>query len=59
MVAMIDASPTHRIAIITASPSCVPATFKRPARAPWRKLLAMMSVTVGPGTMTIAKHAAT
>jgi hypothetical protein len=54
---MIEASPTTRMPIISASASCVPATFRRPARVPWVRLLATIRVTVGPGTMAIRKQA--
>ena len=59
IVAISPASPTTRVAIITASPICVPATLSSPARAPWRRLLAMIKVTVGPGTMTRTMQATT
>ncbi len=43
--------------IMTARPTWVPMTFSSPARVPWRKLLAMIRVTVGPGTITITRQA--
>ena len=45
------------MAIMTATPTWVPATLSRPARVPWRMLEAMISVTVGPGTSTITRQA--
>ena len=48
-----EARPTATIAMQTARPACVPATLSSPARVPWVRLLATISVTVGPGTMTI------
>jgi hypothetical protein len=49
MAAITELRPTTRISIIRASPSCVPATFSSPARAPYLRLLATITVTVGPG----------
>ena len=43
--------------IMTARPICVPSMFSSPARVPWRRLLAMINVTVGPGTMTMTRQA--
>lgn len=47
------------MAIMMARPAWVPATLARPARAPWRMLLAMISVTVGPGTRMMTMQATT
>ncbi len=43
----------------SARPSWVPAMLMRPARVPYFKLLATISVTVGPGTITSTMQAAT
>ena len=59
MVAMIEARPTTSTPIISASASCVPATFKRPARVPCVRLLATTSATVGPGTTVTTAQAST
>ena len=59
MVAMIELRPTTSVAIMRASPIWVPATLSSPARAPWARLLAMMTVTVGPGTMAMSTQAST
>ena len=59
IVAMIDDSPTSSTPSIMARPSCVPATLSRPARVPWVRLLAMISVTVGPGMIVMRMQAAT
>jgi len=59
MVAISEVRPISTMPIIEASPSCVPATLMSPARVPWVMLLAMMSDTVGPGTIVIATQAAT
>jgi len=42
-----------------ASPACAPATLMSAARVPWRKPLAMTSVTIGPGSSASAMQAAT
>ena len=55
---MTEASPTTSTPIIKASPSWVPATLSSPARVPWLRLFATMSVTVGPG-MTVNTMQAT
>ena len=57
MLATTGASPKASTASTIASPSCVPATLRRPARIPCRRLLAMTSVTFGPGTMMISTQA--
>jgi hypothetical protein len=56
MVAMIEDRPTTSTSIISPRPSWVPATFKRPARVPWVRLLATIKVTVGPGMMVMTKQ---
>ena len=45
------------IKIIGISPTCVPSTFISPATGPFFSALATITVTVGPGTIMIAKHA--
>jgi hypothetical protein len=59
MVAITDERPTTSTIIITPSPSCVPATLSSPARVPCDRLLATISVTVGPGMMVMTKQATT
>jgi hypothetical protein len=59
MAAITELRPTIRIAIITPRPSCVPATLSSPARVPCARLLATMTVTVGPGMMAIRMQAST
>jgi hypothetical protein len=59
MAAMTELRPTTRIAIISARPSCVPATLRSPARGPWARLLAMITVTVGPGIRVMTAQART
>ena len=54
---MIDDRPTSSTPSMIARPSCVPATLSSPARVPWVRLFAMMSVTVGPGMMVIRMQA--
>ena len=53
MVAMIEDRPTISTSIIRPRPICVPATLSRPARVPCARLLATISVTVGPGMMVM------
>ncbi len=50
-------SPSATTSTIGTSPACVPATLVRPARAPSRSELAMITETVGPGTMMMTKQA--
>jgi hypothetical protein len=50
----ITCRPAASTTSMIASPAWVPATFSNPARAPLRRLLAIMTVTVGPGTMMMA-----
>jgi hypothetical protein len=45
--------------IITPRPSWVPATLSSPARVPCARLLAMITVTVGPGINVITAQAST
>ena len=59
MVAISEVRPISTMPIMAASPSWVPAMLMSPARVPWVMLFAMMSETVGPGTIVIATHAAT
>ena len=59
MAAITELSPTIRIAIISPRPSCVPATFNSPARVPCARLLATITVTVGPGMTAMRMQAST
>ena len=52
-----DPNRARSLVFMRASPTCVPSTFARPARVPWRMLLARISVTVGPGTSTTMMQA--
>ena len=47
------------MAIITAMPACVPATLSRPARVPWRMLVAMISVPSGRAPARLNRQAMT
>ena len=44
-------------AIMMARPIWVPTTLARPARVPWRMLVAMISVIVGPGSNAMNRQA--
>ncbi len=57
MAAISEARPASVRPTMTAKPAWKPATLARPARRPWRRLLATISVTDGPGaiiTTTVA-----
>ena len=55
--AEITSNPKANNPIINIRPNWVPTTFKIPDLVPEDKELAMMRLTVGPGTITITKQA--
>ena len=54
---VITCNPKANDPIINIRPNWVPTTFKIPAFVPEDKVLAMIRLTVGPGTITITKQA--
>ena len=59
MVAISEVSPTATMPITIASAACTPAILVSAARVPWRRPLAITSVTIGPGNSASATQAAT
>ena len=59
MVAISEVSPMPTMPITMASPAWTPRMLVSAARVPWRKPLAITSVTTGPGISASAMQAAT
>ena len=59
MVAISDVSPMATTPIMMHRPVCTPAMLISAARVPWRRPLAISSVTTGPGNSASAMQAAT